>query len=903
MPIVSKIKLPNNVTYDITDGRGMFIGTCSTVASAQIKEVSISADQNFVLRTGAVVAVKFTYTNTYKSTTSAPCKMNVNGTGDKNIYYQSTGTPNNTTSGYAFGQANYYHYYVYDGTYWVWVSYSQDANTTYAGMTAAEVTAGTGTTDRLITPARLKSAIETYGKGIFVGTCSTTSGPDLIVSTDSKFQLLAGVVIAAALKPIIIADVTTINVNSTGAIPVSIQNSNTAFRGLDRDTYQFFVYNGTSWVWFASNHVPDSIESSTADFDKENPINDVPRFVSQNDFEDLSNLLTFSGRTISQNGDLNDYTKAGVFRCPTSAVASTLSNTPITGSGFELLVYRNNTSINNCSQLLLSISTTPKIYYRSKTTSGWTDWGILDPSMYKYLYNYGIVCKNILDCMGYNSSATNTEFFLDLEYTIPPDSYIFAGQINSNASGDTCIITFLNEYGNACGTCNLTKNSNKIERSSITLTDFATRLKINPGSTASTSGNLQTQNLMLCFPELWGVTQEPAVAVPPLSSMWDEIKTRYIKAKEDDINYQHKNLIGSSYLSGTVYSEITCVAPAGEYILRFSSITSTDTDASTCRVEFFNYNLSSVLSSITYANRSSSVQEIPVTLTGESCLFRIYASTNYQKSSGDTVTVYGAMLCKREDYRVTDTFREPKNLMNRYKNILVPMTGISRTVNGVTIRGDGAGGYVVSGTATAQAVFTLGVCNLKAGVRYVITGIRGGSTNTYFLNMDRQVSDTSENINIYASPFYHTSDKDGGMAIRFYVRSGVNTGSGSLRIYPMVCEDCDYDVDPLFQKYEPIPTNSYYGKPKLIYDIDLNDLRYTGLYCVQNSTVAAKIKCGGSYSGNPHTTSAFMVEVVDVGTLVQRLTPASSTSSGFFFQRGMTSSTWGSWYKFTGTQV
>ena len=106
MPIISKITLPDNTTYDVTDGRGMFVGSCSTAAAAQTKDVSISADQNFVLRIGAVIAVKFTYTNTYTSTTSAPCKMNVNGTGAKNIYYQSTGTPNNTSISYAFGQAN-----------------------------------------------------------------------------------------------------------------------------------------------------------------------------------------------------------------------------------------------------------------------------------------------------------------------------------------------------------------------------------------------------------------------------------------------------------------------------------------------------------------------------------------------------------------------------------------------------------------------------------------------------------------------------------------------------------------------------------------------------------------------------------------------------------------------------
>lgn len=162
MPVISKFVASDGVTYDITDGRGMFVGTCATAASAQVKAVTISNDQNFILRTGAVIAVKFTYSNTYKSTTSAPCKMNVNGTGDKNIYYTNTATLNNSTSTIAFGTANYYHFYVYDGTNWVWNGYSNESNTTYSGMTAAEITAGTGTTNRLISPANLKTAIQTW---------------------------------------------------------------------------------------------------------------------------------------------------------------------------------------------------------------------------------------------------------------------------------------------------------------------------------------------------------------------------------------------------------------------------------------------------------------------------------------------------------------------------------------------------------------------------------------------------------------------------------------------------------------------------------------------------------------------------------------------------------------------
>lgn len=47
----------------------------------------------------------------------------------------------------------------YDGTNWI---ASADNNTTYSNMSTAEITAGTGTTGRLITPKDLKTAVGTY---------------------------------------------------------------------------------------------------------------------------------------------------------------------------------------------------------------------------------------------------------------------------------------------------------------------------------------------------------------------------------------------------------------------------------------------------------------------------------------------------------------------------------------------------------------------------------------------------------------------------------------------------------------------------------------------------------------------------------------------------------------------
>ena len=131
----------------------MFYGTCDTGASTATKVVTLASANGWELVAGTMVAIKFSVSNTASSV-----KLDVNGTGAKSIYYNGsvyTGSTNWVT-----GIANGVIVYVYDGTNWVWISHGADNNTTYSGMTDAEYQAGTGTTNRLITPARLKDAIE-----------------------------------------------------------------------------------------------------------------------------------------------------------------------------------------------------------------------------------------------------------------------------------------------------------------------------------------------------------------------------------------------------------------------------------------------------------------------------------------------------------------------------------------------------------------------------------------------------------------------------------------------------------------------------------------------------------------------------------------------------------------------
>ena len=110
-----------------------YVGTCSTASVTKDKEAFV--DGYFVLRIGARVAVKYTYTNSFNSQPSTPITLNVNRTGAKQIWYNAgaTGSSSGAPTGYAnyiFGQAGRYIYYVYDGNYWCWDGHGLDNNNT-----------------------------------------------------------------------------------------------------------------------------------------------------------------------------------------------------------------------------------------------------------------------------------------------------------------------------------------------------------------------------------------------------------------------------------------------------------------------------------------------------------------------------------------------------------------------------------------------------------------------------------------------------------------------------------------------------------------------------------------------------------------------------------------------------
>lgn len=104
-----------------------YFGICDAEQGAkQFKSVKIQGVEDFALRVGTSIAVKFATTNSFPATQVAPIALDVNGTGVKNIYYD-TGIPTGTDV-IAFGKANTTNFYMYDGTYWVFVGSGENTS-------------------------------------------------------------------------------------------------------------------------------------------------------------------------------------------------------------------------------------------------------------------------------------------------------------------------------------------------------------------------------------------------------------------------------------------------------------------------------------------------------------------------------------------------------------------------------------------------------------------------------------------------------------------------------------------------------------------------------------------------------------------------------------------------------
>lgn len=198
MADVSNIEI-NGTSYAVKDAtaarRNIYYGTCSTAANTYIKVATVETfplDGNGKPLVGTVVAVKYSATNTYK-TEGQTYQLNVNNTGNYPMYYNNAALATSTSANtLVAGYKNRHIFYMFNGSQWVWVTSSYDANTTYSGMTQAEVDAGTGTTARLITPQRLRDNFYTETEANNLLAAKANSADLATVATSGAYSDLSG---------------------------------------------------------------------------------------------------------------------------------------------------------------------------------------------------------------------------------------------------------------------------------------------------------------------------------------------------------------------------------------------------------------------------------------------------------------------------------------------------------------------------------------------------------------------------------------------------------------------------------------------------------------------------------------------------------------------------------------
>lgn len=251
-------------------GAKIFYGTCGTAAGTAAKVVTCPTFTSADLEVGTVLYVDFTNANTVASPT-----LNVNSTGAIAISRYGTTAP--STSAASSWNAGAIVCMIYDGTYWTiegWL------NTTYSSMTVAEYEAGTGTTARLITPARLKAAIEYWapagGGGsqtVWYGACPTAenTAAKVVTTTSGGFSLTAGNIVFVTFDNRLYTANTTLNVDGTGAVTIKQNGGAPLLTMWGAGETVGFVYDGTNFELIDRNEASTTeyglvkLSSSTSD--------------------------------------------------------------------------------------------------------------------------------------------------------------------------------------------------------------------------------------------------------------------------------------------------------------------------------------------------------------------------------------------------------------------------------------------------------------------------------------------------------------------------------------------------------------------------------------------------------------------------------------------------------------
>lgn len=90
-------------------------------------------------------------------------------------------------------------------------------------------------------------------------------------------------------------------------------------------------------------------------------------------YSDVVASVSGLGINITENADLNDYTTPGIYQCPTTSIAGTLTNSPVSATNTFRLEVKTINASNRFMQTIYPLSGS-EYYVRKYTSSGWQPW-------------------------------------------------------------------------------------------------------------------------------------------------------------------------------------------------------------------------------------------------------------------------------------------------------------------------------------------------------------------------------------------------------------------------------------------------------------------------------------------------------------------------------------------------
>ena len=132
---------------------------------------------------------------------------------------------------------------------------------------------------------------------------------------------------------------------------------------------------------------------------------------------------------------------------------------------------------------------------------------------------------------------------------------------------------------------------------------------------------------------------------------------KHVAALAEIIDNGYKNK--SPYADGrslppSQWTDIPVVLPAGNYVLRFANLTSSDTDVTKCKAVFYNASNTAVSENLMLSRGDDITQEF--VLTGTSKYMRLYCADNIPHSTGDVVQYTGCMICTKADWDISTAY-------------------------------------------------------------------------------------------------------------------------------------------------------------------------------------------------------------------------------------------------------